>query len=144
MGPHAFERPVQIRFSHCDPAGIVFFPQYLVMLQNLIEDWFTEGLGQPYAELLGPRRLGLPTVSLACEFAAPSRLGDQVMLGLTLDRITACSIELSLGCRCGEQQRMRARQTLVTAALDGQRAVPIPDDVREALERFLQQQPVSR
>ena len=38
-----FERPVRIRFSHCDPAGIVFFPQYLVMTNALVEDWFNEG-----------------------------------------------------------------------------------------------------
>ena len=33
-----FERDVLIRFSHCDPAGIVFFPQYLVMFNNHVED----------------------------------------------------------------------------------------------------------
>ena len=33
---HDFERPRRIRFAHCDPAGIVFFPQYLVMLNNLV------------------------------------------------------------------------------------------------------------
>ena len=40
-----FERDVLIRFSHCDPAGIVFFPQYLVMFNNHVEDWVTDGLG---------------------------------------------------------------------------------------------------
>ncbi|MEA3125938.1 MAG: 4-hydroxybenzoyl-CoA thioesterase [Caballeronia sp.] len=30
-----FEQPVRIRFSHCNPAGIVFFPQYLVMTNAL-------------------------------------------------------------------------------------------------------------
>ena len=42
---HAFERPLRIRFSHCDPAGIVFFPQYMVMFNGLLEDWFTDGMG---------------------------------------------------------------------------------------------------
>ena len=51
-----FERALRVRFAHCDPAGIVFFPQYLVMFNGLVEDWFTDGLGVPYAELLGPRR----------------------------------------------------------------------------------------
>ena len=45
----AFERPVRIRFSHCDPAGIVFFPQYLVMSNALVEDWFNEALDIDYA-----------------------------------------------------------------------------------------------
>jgi len=57
-----FERVYPIRFSHCDPAGIVFFPQYLVLFNHLVEDWFTEGLGVDYAQMLGARRIGLPAV----------------------------------------------------------------------------------
>jgi acyl-CoA thioesterase FadM len=33
--PIVFERPVRIRFAHCDPAGIVFFPQYLVLTMRM-------------------------------------------------------------------------------------------------------------
>jgi 4-hydroxybenzoyl-CoA thioesterase len=131
-----FERELMIRFSHCDPAGIVFFPQYLVMLNNLVEDWFTEELGIAYAELLGPRRVGLPTVSLSCEFTAPSRMGETVALGLAIERIGGASITLRLGCRLGDQARMSARQVLVATSLVTHRAIPLPDDVRAALEHF--------
>ena len=48
---HPFERPLRIRFAHCDPAGIVFFPQYLVMINNLVEDWVTDALGMPVRRL---------------------------------------------------------------------------------------------
>jgi DNA-binding MarR family transcriptional regulator len=40
-----FRRPRLIRFSDCDPAGIVFYPQYFVMLNGLVEDWVNEGWG---------------------------------------------------------------------------------------------------
>jgi 4-hydroxybenzoyl-CoA thioesterase len=110
---HPFERPLRIRFAHCDPAGIVFFPQYLVMINNLVEDWVTDALGVPYAELLGRRRTGMPTVSLQCEFTAISRMGDDVMLGLTVERLGGKSITLQIGCRCGDEQRMVVRQVLV-------------------------------
>ena len=79
MNPR-FEKPLRIRFGHCDPAGIVYFPQYLVMLNGHLEDWFTDGLGVSYAELLGPRRVGTPTVRLECDFKAISRPGDEVVL----------------------------------------------------------------
>ncbi|MCM5679859.1 acyl-CoA thioesterase [Schlegelella sp. S2-27] len=138
---HPFERELMIRFSHCDPAGIVFFPQYLVMLNNLVEDWFTEGLGIAYAGLLGPRRIGLPTVSLSCEFTAPSRMGETVALGLTIERIGGASITLQLGCRLGDQARMSARQVLVATSLETHRAIPLPDDVRTALEHFRRMHP---
>ena len=140
---HPFERELMIRFAHCDPAGIVFFPQYLVMLNNLVEDWFNEGLGIAYAELLGPRRTGLPTVSLSCEFTAPSRMGETVALGLAVERIGGASITLQLGCRLGDETRMRVRQVLVATSLDTHRAIALPDDVRAALERFQQAHPTT-
>ena len=76
-----FERVYAIRFSHCDPAGIVFYPQYLVLFNHLVEDWFTEGLGVDYARMLGARRIGLPIVRLECDFRAISRMGDAVTSG---------------------------------------------------------------
>ena len=33
----AFSAERRVRFSDCDPAGIVFFPQYMVMLNGVIE-----------------------------------------------------------------------------------------------------------
>ena len=41
-------RPV--RFADCDPAGIVFFPRLLEMVNDLIENWFECGLAMPFIE----------------------------------------------------------------------------------------------
>ncbi len=131
---HGFERERTIRFSHCDPAGIVFFPQYLVMVNDLNEDWFGHLLGVPYAELIGRRRTGLPTVSLECEFTAVSRMGEVVTLGLTVERLGTKSITLRHGCRLGDESRMAIRQVLVTTDLDTHRAIHIPADLRAAIE----------
>lgn len=133
---HAFERQQAIRFAHCDPAGIVFFPQYMVMLNNLVEDWFDLSLGIPYAEVLGPRRTGLPTVRLEVDFTAPSRMGETVLMGLSIERLGSRSITLSLGCRLGDEARFRAKQVLVCTSLETHRAIELPADVREAMKRF--------
>lgn len=37
--PRHFSRPHRIRFSECDPAGIVFYPQYFVLFNDLLEAW---------------------------------------------------------------------------------------------------------
>src|SRR4029453_5903217 len=93
-----FERRRRILFGQCDPAGIVFYPEYLVMFNGLVEDWITEALGIPYAELIGTRRVGLPTVSLTCEFPAVTRMGEEVTLGLEIEAIGNRSITLAPGC----------------------------------------------
>ena len=59
---------VLIRFAHCDPAGIIFFPQYLVLFNGLVEDWLNQALRHPYARMLGAERTGLPIVRLECDF----------------------------------------------------------------------------
>jgi 4-hydroxybenzoyl-CoA thioesterase len=133
---HAFEQPLRIRFAHCDPAGIVFFPQYLVMTNNLVEDWVSDALGIAYADLLVKRRTGLPTVSLQCEFTAISRMGELVTMGLSVERLGGKSITLDIGCRLGDEQRMRVRQVLVCTSLESHKAIEIPADLRSAIERF--------
>ena len=138
MGREVFEVEDTIRFAQCDPAGIVFFPQYLVMLNGHLEDWFTEGLGVSYAELLGPRRVGTPTVRLECDFKAISRPGDEVVIGLQVQHLGRTSFTIDFDIRAGDELRMSARKVLVFTSLDSHRPIPAPDDVRQAIEaRFI-------
>ncbi len=136
MNTSRFERPQLIRFAHCDPAGIVFFPQILVMFNGLVEDWVSEALGVPYAQLIGQRRTGMPTVSLETVFRAVSRIGDVVTLGLEVERLGTRSMTVALDVRCGDELRVSARQVLVTTSLDTHRAIEIPPDLRAAIVAF--------
>lgn len=128
-----FMRNYRIRFSHCDPAGIVFFPQYLVLFNQLVEDWFTEGLGISYADLLGPRRIGLPIVRLECDFRAISRMGESVTFGLAVERAGGRSLALRLEAWGAGTLRVASRQVLVFTSLDTHQAISMPTDVRAAL-----------
>jgi 4-hydroxybenzoyl-CoA thioesterase len=134
-GPR-FERVVRIRFGHCDPAGIVFYPQYFVLFNALIEDWVTDALGISYAGLVAQRRIGLPTVALQTEFRAVSRMGDDVSLGLRVQRLGTRSFTLALDARCAGEERLRCTKTIVATSLDTHRATPVPEDLRAAIERF--------
>lgn len=131
--PVVFERPVRVRFAHCDPAGIVFFPQYLTLTNALVEDWFTDSLGIDYAHMIGQRRVGLPIVKLECEFARPSRMGETISLALTLLRIGRRSLDIRIVGRGPDEVRFAANQVLVTMSLDTGESIGIPDDIRAAL-----------
>lgn len=131
-----FQATRQVRFSDCDPAGIVFFPQYLVMLNGFVEQWFDEALRIPYAALIGARRLGLPTVRLEVDFTAVSRHGDALVLQLAVEKLGRSSLALRHEFRAGdgsEELRLRARQVLVCTSLATHRAQALPDDVRAAI-----------
>ncbi|HEY9224920.1 MAG TPA: thioesterase family protein [Variovorax sp.] len=139
MSAGSFVRERLIRFSDCDPAGIVFYPQYFVMFNGLVEDWVEEGLGVGYRRLIVERRIGLPTVRLEAEFRAVSRMGDRVSLQLAVKRLGGRSLTLDLRCTGraadgSEELRMRVEQVLVTTSLETHRAIELPSDLRAAIE----------
>jgi 4-hydroxybenzoyl-CoA thioesterase len=131
-----FQQSRAIRFSDCDPAGMVFFPQYFVMLNAVVEDWFTQDLGVNYAQLLGRRRIGLPTVALQSEFRAPCRMGDVVEFRLQLERMGSRSLTLRVDCVHGPVCCVQIRQVLVSTSLAHDGAIEIPQDVREGVARW--------
>ncbi len=132
----AFEREVAIRFAHCDPAGIVFYPQYFVIMNGLMEDWFSEGLGVDFADMVSRRRIGIPTVAIECAFSKPSRLGEIVTFGVSVTRVGERSIGIEVQAVAGGELRLSAKQTIVMMSLDTMKSIPIPPDVRANLSRF--------
>jgi len=103
----AFTRNVPIRFSHCDPAGIVYFPHYFDMFNGLIEDWYGQELGYDYAELITGRRYGFPFVHIECDFKIPSRIGEVIDLTLLVEDSAAPRLRSQLsvigrGAPCAE------------------------------------------
>lgn len=129
-----FSAQRQVRFSDCDPAGIVFFPQYFVMLNGFVEQWFDEGLRIPYAGLIGTRRIGLPTVRLETDFRAVSRHGERLTLRLALEKLGRSSLILQHGVHGDDAAlRLQARQVIVCTRLDTHGAIALPEDIRGAI-----------
>ena len=126
-----------VRFADCDPAGIVFFPQYLVMLNTLVEQWFDEGLRIPFAQFIGTRRTGLPTVRLEVDFTAISRHGETLTQQLAVERLGRSSLVLRTQFRGGDELRLRARQVLVCTSLETHQPQALPDDLRSAMQSYM-------
>jgi 4-hydroxybenzoyl-CoA thioesterase len=85
-----FIKEEKVRFQHCDHAGIVFYPRYFVMLNDLVEDWFEEILD--YSFLAMHPNNGIPTVELNTRFKSPARLGDLIQKELWVIRLTDRSL----------------------------------------------------
>jgi 4-hydroxybenzoyl-CoA thioesterase len=133
-----FSRARRIRFSDCDPAGIVFYPQYFVLFNDLLDEWFDTVWTQGFADYVVRSRFGVPTVRLEADFKSVSRMGDDVILTLNVLRIGERSFELALDCKgaADESLRMSARQTLVTTSLDTHTSIRIPPQLRESLAQL--------
>jgi len=133
----SFSRERLIRFSHCDPAGIVYFVNFFDTIGGVVEDWFREAVGLPFQEMHLERRVGFPIVNTGCEFFKPARLGDTLRLELSIARLGRSSIEfMVLGTVEGEE-KFRARHKVAMVSLDTFRARPIPEDMRAKMAPYL-------
>jgi 4-hydroxybenzoyl-CoA thioesterase len=132
-----FETPVLVRFRDCDPAGIVFYPRYLEMFNNLVEDWFRDGLELPFAELVGVRNWGIPTVHLEVDFVKPSRVGETLHAVLLVRQIGRSSVHLELLFKGPDgSDRVRGKVVLVLTDLSEHRALEIPAGLREKIAQY--------
>lgn len=134
MSSSKFIRAHRIRFAECDPAGIVFYPQYFVMFNNLLEAWIDSMLPVGFAGYISEYRYGLPTVRLEADFRAVSRMGDDVTLSLEVLRLGGKSLTLALVCTGSDGEvRMSVTQVLVATSLETHSAIDIPEVLRQAL-----------
>lgn len=133
-----FERDIQVRFAHCDPAGIIFYPRYFEMINGVIEDWCADGLGYPFRRMHMEGRHGVPIVSMEAVFENPSRLGDMLHFTVAVKRLGAKSVTLDIAAACGSEPRLHCRQVLVHSAMGRDvRADEWPADVKERMAEYL-------
>jgi 4-hydroxybenzoyl-CoA thioesterase len=131
-----FYKEKLIRFQHCDPAGIVFYPQYLILFHELMEDWFNEGLDEDYAALILQRKMGFPIVKLEVEFMAPNTMGAILGMRLEVKHIGASSLTLAIAAGTSERECIRATLKVVHTSLDKLKAEAIPAELRASMLRF--------
>lgn len=135
MTSFSFDRA--LRFGDCDPSGIAYFPSYLNILNGVVEEfWATVGF--PWPKLITVRRIGTPTVHLACDFSRPSKFGDRLAFSLRIVKVGRASLQLAHVVTGPDGERWRARQILAATSLIDHHAIPWPDDVRAALLSHLQ------
>ncbi len=128
----SFSTQVRVRFNHCDPAGIVFYPRYFEMLNASVEDWFAS-FGRDFRSLHIERRIGTPTVKIETVFNAPSWLWDDLTITLTPTKVGASSCVISFAITCTGERRVAGNFTLVCISLESHRSMPWPDDIRSGL-----------
>jgi 4-hydroxybenzoyl-CoA thioesterase len=136
--PGAFRTKQLVRYFHCDPGGIVYFPKFFEMFNAVLEDWFAGALACPWgSDLMGARNLSIPTLAIRAEFLRASRLGETLDFVLWPTRVGRSSIGLALSGGVAGTERLRAIWTICTASREAFRSVPIPEDLRARIVRLV-------
>jgi 4-hydroxybenzoyl-CoA thioesterase len=134
-----FTRTETIRFKHVDYAGIVFYPRFLEMLNDLVEDWFAE-MGRPFSSM-HEKGFGIPTVDLNVQFKKAARIGDELAKSLWVSTLGGSSVTFGFAfTHADESLCLSGTATLVNVKMNQDRtgisAAPFPDDIRQKIESY--------
>jgi 4-hydroxybenzoyl-CoA thioesterase len=89
---HQWSQPVT--FGDCDPAGIVFYPNYFAWFDRTFHDWLRKFGGHAaICSALGSLGLGLMEVN--AKFRAPLRDGDMLDVQLSIEMWDRKALRLS-------------------------------------------------
>jgi 4-hydroxybenzoyl-CoA thioesterase len=131
----ASRHPVTVEWGHCDPAGIVYFPNYFSYFDSSTNVLLRRALGLNKYEMLKKYDIvGIPVVDLAARFIVPSVFGDVVMIESTVVEIKRSSFRLQHRLLRGETLAVEADEVRVWAGRDPAdpdklKGQPIPEDV---------------
>jgi 4-hydroxybenzoyl-CoA thioesterase len=132
-----FRMNVKVRFGDCDPAGIVFYPRYFEMFNNLVEEWCASGIGVSFRELIMERGLGLPTARIHTDFIATSTLGEVLTAELRVVKLGNSSVTTAIRLLgAGGDERVRATLVLVMIETKKRGPTRIPETMRERITQF--------
>src|SRR5580698_8054863 len=72
---------VTVEWGHCDPAGIVYFPNYFTYFDSSTNALFLRALGCNKFEMLKRYGIvGIPLVDVGARFIVPSTFGEVVTI----------------------------------------------------------------
>jgi 4-hydroxybenzoyl-CoA thioesterase len=135
-----------VRFHHCDPAGIVFYPQLLYLLHEVQED-FLAHVGFPEHVLIAGGT-GVPIVDLKVEFLGMCRHGDSLAITLELTRLGNASMGMQYEIHGSPSSpgaagaiKLKAHGVVVFSEIPHGKALPFPEAMRSALLPYLKTSP---
>jgi len=124
----------KIRYSDCDPQGIVFNGNYARYWDDAATDWLEElGLGGPE---LGGNGVEVVTARLEIDFKSAARLGEMLETSIQVAKFGTASMDLEVQTVNASSGDIVAAGKLVWVFVDPEhfRPVPVPSDIKETLE----------
>ena len=132
-------RTVWIEWGHCDPAGIVFYPNYFAWFDASTAHHF-QAAGLPKPELVKKYNVvGFPMVDTRAAFHIPSKYGDEVVIETTITEFGRSSFSVHHKLLRGDKLAVEGFEKRVLVGKDdsgsGIKSVPVPPEVKMLFEK---------
>ena len=123
----------KIRYSDCDPQGIVFNGNYPRYWDDALTDWYEEsGFG---GQELGGSGVDILTARIEIDFMTPVSLGDTLETTIAIEKWGTTSMTIAIETRrvSDEVLCVQGREVIVYVDPDNYRPVQVPDFIKKGL-----------
>ena len=132
----------RVRWGDVDAAGIIFYGSYIRFFE-IAETELFRAVGLPYGVVFDELNIWLPRVHLECDFHRAAQLDDLLEVSVWVGKIGTTSLRLNFEVRrkdrddkIEEKLIATAHFVLVATRRDNLQPVPVPEELRRALEPY--------
>jgi 4-hydroxybenzoyl-CoA thioesterase len=138
MSNRSNRRKVRIEFGNCDPLRIVYYPNYVVWIDQSTHHLF-ESVGLPLWDMQDKLGVQVPLVDLSIQFSKPAGWGDEIEIESHIERWGSKSFDVAhhITTAATGEALVKARETRVCVHVSSSgskelMSCPIPEAMRQA------------
>jgi 4-hydroxybenzoyl-CoA thioesterase len=128
--------PVNVQFGDCDPAGIVFFPNFSRWMDEASLAFFMACGVPPWRELVKTRGIiGTPLLEIHTRFMRPATYGETIHVHTTVEDWAAKTFRHRHVVKRGDTVLCEGTEVRAFCIKDPDnperiKAIPVPEDIR--------------
>jgi acyl-CoA thioester hydrolase len=135
-----FRHPMRVRYSECDPQGIVFNANYLMYFDHAITELWREAVGSYQTMVEAGADIVLAEARV--RYLSPLRFDEEFELTAAVTRLGETSITTTLTAERDGTIATEGELRHVFVEPESGSKRPIPDDVRAALGSYARPEPI--
>lgn len=131
---------VTVQWGDCDPAGIVFYPNFYRYFDQATWHLFAQiGMTLPAMQARGA--IGIPLVDTGASFKVPCRFGDDLEIESFVSEWKERTFKVRHIVRKDGKEHLNGFEVRIWGMKHPEdparlKAAPVPDDIRDALEKL--------
>ena len=131
----AFKHTLRVRYSECDPQGVVFNANYVAYIDVVMTELWREAFGSYQQMVEGGTDMVVAEVNV--RFLGPAGFDDEVEFEARLTRLGDTGMSTRIDASTGGKPVVECliRHVFIDPATKAKR--PMPDEIRAALEPYL-------
>jgi acyl-CoA thioester hydrolase len=135
IAPKVFKHTLRVRYSECDPQGVVFNANYVAYFDVIITELWREALGR-YQDLL-ESGTDMVVAEVNVRFRSPAAFDDVIDFEARLTRLGETAISTRIDASVSGKPVLEGRMRHVFIDAESKEKRPMPAHVRAGLAPYL-------